>query len=91
MNQKDHAGDDPGDLDEPTPPGGPLRGDAPSGAGSPGTPATEPGPEVERVTKRGDTGASAPQGGASRPEQSSADAERQRANAEAGDAGEPSQ
>ncbi|WP_372729714.1 hypothetical protein [Nocardioides sp.] len=43
------------DLDAPTPPGGPQRTDAPDGDQVPGTPAPDPGPEVERVTKPGDS------------------------------------
>ena len=43
------------DLDAPTPPGGPQRGDAPDGGTTPGTEATEPGPGVDRVTKRDGT------------------------------------
>jgi hypothetical protein len=43
------------DLDAPKPPGGPQRGDAPDGGTTPGTEATEPGPEVDRVSKRDDT------------------------------------
>ena len=43
------------DLDAPTPPGGPQRTDAPDGASTPGEEATEPGPGVERVTKRSDS------------------------------------
>ena len=51
------------DLDAPTPPGGPQRTDAAAGtpAGTPtgnsatGEQVTEPGPGVERVTKRSDS------------------------------------
>jgi hypothetical protein len=43
------------DLDAPKPPGGPQRGDAPSGHATPGEEAKEPGPGVDRVTKRDDT------------------------------------
>jgi hypothetical protein len=43
------------DLDAPKPPGGPQRGDAPDGGTTPGTEATEPGPQVDRVSKRDDT------------------------------------
>ena len=43
------------DLDAPRPPGGPQRTDAPDGASTPGDQATEPGPGVERVTKRSDS------------------------------------
>ena len=43
------------DLDAPTPPGGPQRTDAPDGASTPGEEAPEPGPGVERVTKRSDS------------------------------------
>ena len=43
--------DDDKDLDAPTPPGGPQRSDAPSGGHTPGEPAKDPGPEVQRVTR----------------------------------------
>ncbi len=42
-------------LDAPTPPGGPLRQDAPDGTRTPGDEAKEPGPGVERVSKRDDS------------------------------------
>ena len=51
---EDNARDD---LDAPTPPGGPQRSDAPSGSHTPGEPAQDPGPEVQRVTR--DEGGSA--------------------------------
>ena len=41
-----------GGIDAPAPPGGPQRTDAPSGGATPGQPAPDPGPEVERSTKR---------------------------------------
>ena len=43
------------DLDAPQPPGGPQRTDAPAGTSVPGEQVTEPGPGVERVTKRSDS------------------------------------
>lgn len=43
MNQKDPH-HEPDELDEPTPPGSPMRRDAPSGSETPGTPAPDPGP-----------------------------------------------
>jgi hypothetical protein len=47
------------DLDAPRPPGGPQRSDAPDGGttpgATPGTGAREPGPEVDRVSKRDDS------------------------------------
>jgi hypothetical protein len=47
------------DLDAPRPPGGPQRGDAPGGGSTPdatpGTAAAEPGPDVDRVSKRDDS------------------------------------
>ncbi|MFC6288224.1 hypothetical protein ACFP3Q_14200 [Nocardioides sp. GCM10027113] len=39
-------------LDAPAPPGGPQRADAPDGPVTPGEPAPDPGPEVQRVTRR---------------------------------------
>jgi hypothetical protein len=45
----------PGGQDAPAPPGGPLRtDDAPASAPTPGTPAQDPGPSVERVSKPDD-------------------------------------
>lgn len=51
MSQKSPGHDD--DLEQPTPPGGPLRRDAPSGEQTPGegAQAQDPGPEVQRVTR----------------------------------------
>ena len=46
----------PGGIDAPAPPGGPQRADAPAGPDSPGTPAPDPGGQVQRVTKREGTG-----------------------------------
>ena len=69
------------DLDAPTQPGGPQRTDAPDGHRVPGTPAQDPGPEVERVTKpKGDGQAPTPSGEGE--EQSDAARERQEQNAE---------
>ena len=48
------------DLDAPQPPGGPQRADAPEGTHTPGDEATEPGPGVERVTRRDDSSAIPP-------------------------------
>jgi hypothetical protein len=50
-----------GGIDAPAPPGGPQRTDAPSGGATPGEPAPDPGPEVERVTKREDGEAHEPE------------------------------
>ena len=44
-------GPDGRDLDAPTPPGGPQRTDAPSGADTPGEPAQDPGAGTQRVTR----------------------------------------
>ncbi len=90
MNQKRHVEGDTADLDKPTPPGGPNRTDAPEGPFSPGTPAVDPGPEVERVTKRSDAPAPPPEHDGDR-EQSPQEASRQEENAEESDFGEPSQ
>ena len=54
------ADDDTRDLDAPTPPGGPQRSDAPSGDHTPGEPAQDPGPEVQRVTRDEGGGAEEP-------------------------------
>jgi hypothetical protein len=61
------------DLDAPKPPGGPQRGDAPSGSQTPGTAAPEPGPETKRVTRPdGPNSVPAPEGdeGTQDPEES---------------------
>ncbi len=52
------------DLDAPAPPGGPQRTDSPSGAETPGEPAQDPGPGVQRVTRDegGDAEAPSPDG-----------------------------
>lgn len=47
-DQKDAKGTD---LDAPTPPGGPTRRDAADAPVSPGEQATDPGPDVDRVTR----------------------------------------
>lgn len=68
------------DLDAPTPPGGPQRTDAPAGGRTPGEPAKDPGPEVQRVTR--DEGGEAPEPTADRAEQDEAAHDLQQENAE---------
>lgn len=91
MNQKHHdTGHD--DLDAPTPPGGPQRTDAPDPGGShSGEPARDPGPEVERVTKREDTGAPPPPTHHDERDPAPGESAQQAANAEESEYGEPSQ
>lgn len=91
MNQKRHVEGDTSDLDKPTPPGGPNRTDAPDGPFSPGKPAQDPGPEVERVTKRTDAPGEAVEHPDADAEQSEAGETVQERNAEESEYGEPSQ
>lgn len=50
-----------GDLDLPSPPGGPLRSDAPSGAVTPGGPGTPNQPGEPQEVRRADRPVSEPQ------------------------------
>lgn len=68
------------DLDAPAPPGGPQRSDAPSGGHTPGEPAQDPGPEVQRVTR--DEGGSADEPTADEATQGQAAHDLQEENAE---------
>jgi hypothetical protein len=71
MNQKQHR-----DLDEPTPPGGPQRTDAPQGHETPGEPAQDPGPATPA------SGTDVPEPHGDRPEQDDAERDAQEENAE---------
>ena len=68
------------DLDAPTPPGGPQRADAPSGDHTPGEPAKDPGPDVQRVTR--DEGGDAEEPTQDAPTQGQAAHDLQEENAE---------
>jgi hypothetical protein len=91
VNQKRHDEGHEQDLDAPTPPGGPNRTDAPAGSQTPGTPARDPGPAVQRVTEREDPVDPPPPAHDDEREQSAAAAQQQEANAEESEFGEPSQ
>jgi hypothetical protein len=71
MNQKQHS-----DLDEPRPPGGPQRTDAPQGHETPGEAAPDPGPSTPA------TGTDVPAPHGDRPEQDDAARDVQEENAE---------
>ena len=90
VSTDDRNVDDRDSLDKPAPPGGPNRADAPEGDESPGEPARDPGPQVERVTKP-EGHYPEPAHDAERPEQSTSEERRQEENAEESDFGEPSQ
>ena len=67
-------------LDAPKPPGGPQRADAPAGPDSPGEPAPDPGPAVQRVSAPGGP-ATVPDPTGTRSHQSDAEQDAQRENA----------
>ena len=73
----------PQEKDQPAPPGGPQRRDEPSGTRTPGDPAPDPGPEVQRVTRdEGGTAPDVPEPEVTEPVQDEAAREVQEENAE---------
>ncbi len=80
MNEKAPGHQD--DLEQPTPPGGPLRRDAAEGEATPGDPAPDPGPQAQRVTREPGRNPALDDLPDSGPEQSPAEQALQAENAE---------
>lgn len=78
----DPSGKEAVEQDLPAPPGGPLRDDRPSGTQTPGEPARDPGPGVQRVTRDEGGSAPAPEPEGTEPEQDAPARALQEENAE---------